>query len=42
LARLWKDLEISVDRIPWKKGKLFPSQYISLLNKSNVQEKWGE
>ncbi len=42
LARLWKDLAISVDRIPLEKGRKFPTQHLPLLVKYSVQEKWGD
>ncbi|MEQ8175122.1 MAG: hypothetical protein ABRQ26_08640 [Syntrophomonadaceae bacterium] len=38
LSRLWKDLDVRVERIPLENGKPFPSRFLHLLDKNKLDQ----
>lgn len=42
ISRAWKDIYIKIERIPLETGKVFPSQYQSLLQSNLIQMKTSE
>lgn len=38
LARLWKDLDVRVERVPLERGKPFPARFLHLLEKHPVNQ----
>lgn len=38
LSRLWKDLDVRVERIPLEIGKLFPGRFLHLLDKKKLDQ----
>ncbi|MEN6349510.1 MAG: hypothetical protein ABFD08_08990, partial [Syntrophomonas sp.] len=42
LSRLWRDMQVRVDRIPLEKGQLFPAEQIHLLDKHRIETRVSE
>ncbi|MDD2586101.1 MAG: hypothetical protein PHT79_08685 [Syntrophomonadaceae bacterium] len=42
IARFWKDLNIKIDRVPLETGKLFPVDYLYLIDKHNIETRIAE
>ena len=42
ISRAWKDIYIMIDRIPMEKGKVFPNDYLSLLQDHQFRKNISE